>query len=433
MEYLKRAVTSSAAVDLSPIESVVDELLRTIASGGESAVRAVARQLDKFEGEPIVAPEHLERRASMVSPQLARDIDSAHDRIARFARAQLDSVTEFEVELEPGLVCGQRLVPMNAAGCYVPGGRYAHVASALMSVATAKIAGVQTVVACTPPRDGEIDPGIAYALRRSGVDITLALGGVQAIGAMAYGAFLPQPCDFIAGPGNAYVAEAKRRLFGTVGIDMYAGPTEILVIADSTADPSLVAEDLVSQAEHGPDSPAWLVTLNRELGETVLRRVPHLIAALPPVSRDAASRAWEAHGEIVWVPDRATAVSVSDRYAPEHLEVMTTDLEWWREHLRNYGSLFLGPETTVSYGDKCSGPNHILPTRGAARYTGGLSVHKFLKKLTYQRMTADASARIAPEAARLCRAEGMEAHARAADARDPGHASRRDVAERDDA
>jgi len=403
--------------DMRSVASTVEELLRSIESGGQARVLELASKFDGFEGDPRVSAELIERQASLASPEIRRDIDAAHERIRRFAQAQLESVHDFEIELEPGLIAGQRLVPVSTAGCYIPGGRYAHIASALMSITTARVAGVPWVIACTPPRDGTIDPTMAYAISKAGANEVLTLGGVQAIGAMAYGILVRSPCDLLVGPGNAYVSEAKRQLFGEVGIDMFAGPTEILVVADHTADPELVAEDLVSQAEHGPDSPAWLVTTDQELASAVLERVPKYIERLPSPNREAAQRAWETRGEIVVTANREDAAAAADRYAPEHLEVMAEDLEWWRGRLQNYGSLFLGPETTVSFGDKCTGPNHILPTRGAARYTGGLSVHKFLKKLTYQQMTRDAAERLAPEAARICRAEGMEGHARSVDAR----------------
>lgn len=414
--FLKRAA-HSAATSMDLASARVREMLETIATGGEDAVRRYARELDGYEGDILLSPERVAARAELVDAQTAADIDAAHQRIHSFARAQRESLTEFEVELEPGLHTGQRVVPVDGAGCYVPGGRYAHVASALMSITTARAAEVEHVVATTPPRDGDLDPSIAYAMRKAGADAVLLAGGVQAVAALARGLFTGKPANVLVGPGNRYVAEAKRQLFGGVGIDMIAGPTEILVIADATADPELVAIDLVGQAEHGPDSPAWLVTTDEALGRAVLERVPTLIATLPEPNRSAARTAWADCGEVIVVPDRAAAARTSDRYAPEHLEVHATDLEWWRDVLRNYGSLFLGPETNVSYGDKCSGPNHILPTRGVARYSGGLSVHKFLKVLTWQRMSAEASARMAPEAARLCRAEGMEAHARGAEAR----------------
>lgn len=416
MHYLKRAPATTPQ-DQRSLTSTVETLLQSIKTGGRDRVLELAATFDDFHGDPRLEIAKVEALASSASSQICRDIDAAHARIQRFAQAQLESVQDFEVELEPGLIAGQRLVPVSTAGCYIPGGRYAHIASALMSITTARVAGVPWITASTPPRDGVLDPVMAYAIAKAGADEVLLLGGVQAIGAMAYGIFGRAPADLLVGPGNAYVSEAKRQLFGEVGIDMFAGPTEILVVADDTADPDVVAEDLVSQAEHGPDSPAWLVTTDDGLANAVLERVPALIAALPSPSREAAEYAWQHRGEVVIATTREEAAAAADRYAPEHLEVMAADLPWWHGRLRNYGSLFLGPETTVSFGDKCTGPNHILPTRGAARYTGGLSVHKFLKKLTYQKMSGGAAARLAPEAARICRAEGMEAHARAVDLR----------------
>jgi sulfopropanediol 3-dehydrogenase len=316
------------------------------------------------------------------------------------------------------MAAGQRLVPVNVAGCYVPTGRYAHIASAYMSIATAKAAGVKTVVAASTPYKGEgIHPYVLHAMKTAGADVILTLGGVQAIAALAFGLFTGKPADILVGPGNKYVAEAKRVLFGRVGIDVLAGPTEIGIIADDSADPAIVASDLVGQAEHGPESPAWLVTLSRELGEEVLRRVPALIEKLPPFAREGAGAAWRDHGEVVFCETREEAVAASDRYAPEHLEVHARELDWWLAHLTNYGSLFLGEETTVAFGDKASGPNHILPTKLAARYSAGLSVHKFLKPLTWQRMSRDANRELAPVTARISRLEGMEAHARTADER----------------
>jgi sulfopropanediol 3-dehydrogenase len=346
------------------------------------------------------------------------DLRFAHKRVTDFARHQLASMQEFETELTEGLVAGQRLIPVQTAGCYVPGGRYAHAASAIMSVATAKIAGVDNVIAATPAHgeDG-IHPAILYALELCGVSMTLAAGGVQGIASLAYGLFSGHPADVIVGPGNRFVAEAKRILFGQVGIDVIAGPTESLVIADATADPAVVAADLAGQAEHGVDSPVWLVTTSRGIGEAVLGLMPQVIDALPEPARTVAGSAWQEYGEIVLTEDREEACRVSDRYAPEHLQVQAEDLDWWLARLRNYGSLFLGEETTVAFGDKCSGPNHILPTKGAARYSGGLSVAKFIKVLTYQRMTRDATQDVAAVAARISRLEGMEGHARTGDIR----------------
>ena len=300
----------------------------------------------------------------------------------------------------------------------MPTGRYAHIASAYMSIATAKAAGVPTVIACSTPYQGQgVHPQVLYAMKVAGADVILTLGGVQAIAALAYGLFTGRPADIVVGPGNKFVAEAKRALFGTVGIDVLAGPTEIAIIADDSADAALVAIDLVGQAEHGPDSPAWLISLSKGLAQEVLRRMPPLIEKLPAAAREAAGAAWREYGEVAVCETRAEAAQLSDRYAAEHLEVHARDLDWWLARLTCYGSLFLGEETTVAFGDKASGPNHILPTKGAARYSGGLSVHKFIKTVTWQRMTREANRDIAPVTARISRLEGMEAHARTADER----------------
>ena len=350
--------------------------------------------------------------------KLKADIRFAHDKVRRFAEAQLRAIQDTEIALMPGLVAGHRNIPVSCAGCYVPGGRYTHVASAIMSVTTAKVAGVENVIACSPPKLGVgIPPAALYALDLCGADTILNLGGVQGIAALAFGLFTNHPADILVGPGNQYVAEAKRILYGRIGIDMFAGPSEILVIADDTADPEIVAADLVGQAEHGYNSPAWLISLSRNLAEKVLEIVPQMIAALPELNAKNAEAAWKDYGEVVIVDSREEAVKVSDAYASEHLEVQCADLDWWLANLRNYGSLFLGEETTVAFGDKTSGPNHILPTKGAARYTGGLSVGKFLKTVTWQRMTREANKEIGTVAARLSRLEGMEAHARTSDVR----------------
>ncbi|MDH1302741.1 histidinol dehydrogenase [Achromobacter sp. GD03932] len=397
---------------------VAAEMLANIKSGGEAAVRDYARRLDKWEGEILVGPAEMERRTAGIPDGIKRDIEFAAGQVRKFAQAQMASVREFELELAPGLVAGQRLIPVNVAGCYVPTGRYAHIASAYMSIATAKAAGVPMVIACSTPYRGEgIHPQVLYAMKVAGVDAVMTLGGVQAIAAMAYGLFTGKPADIIVGPGNKFVAEAKRMLFGSVGIDVFAGPSEVCIIADASADPAIVASDLVGQAEHGHESPAWLIATDRKLAEAVLKRVPELIASLPPTARDAAGAAWRDYGEVVLCDTRDEAVEVSDRYASEHLEVHCEDLDWWFRHLTCYGSLFLGEETTVAFGDKASGTNHILPTKGAARYSGGLSVHKFIKTVTWQRMTRQASRDTAQVTARISRLEGMEAHARTADDR----------------
>ena len=417
IEYLKKA-TRTPETETGAARKVVDEMLAEIEKRGEAAVRQYAAKLDNWTGEIVVTPAVIERRVRDVPGSVKRDIEFATAQVRQFALAQRDSMGEFSVELHPGLAAGQRLIPVNVAGCYVPAGRYAHIASAYMAIATAKAAGVPTVIACSSPFRGEgIHPQILYAMKVAGADAILTLGGVQAIATLAYGLFTGKPADIVVGPGNKYVTEAKRALFGKVGIDVLAGPTEIAVIADDSADPELVATDLVGQAEHGHESPAWLVTTSRRLGEDVTHLVPPLIELLPPTARDAAGAAWRDYGEVVVCASREEAVQVSDRYAAEHLEVHARDLDWWLASLTCYGSLFLGEETTVAFGDKASGPNHILPTKGAARYSGGLSVHKFIKTVTWQRMTREANREIAQVTARISRLEGMEAHARTADQR----------------
>lgn len=417
IEYLKKAA-KTPETETASARKVVDDMLAAIEARGEAAVREYAQKLDKWTGEILVTPDEVERRTRDLPASVKRDIEFATDQVRRFAVAQRASMQEFSTELRPGLISGQRLIPVNVAGCYVPAGRYAHIASAYMAIATAKAAGVPTVIAASSPYRGEgIHPQILYAMKVSGADVILTLGGVQAIASLAYGLFTGKPADIVVGPGNKFVAEAKRALFGRVGIDVFAGPTEIAVIADDSADPAIVASDLVGQAEHGHESPAWLITTSRALAEDVMRRVPGLIGKLPPTARDAATAAWRDYGEVVVCGTREEVAQVSDRYAAEHLEVQARDPDWWLARLTCYGSLFLGEETTVAYGDKASGTNHILPTKGAARYSGGLSVHKFIKTVTWQRMSREANRDVAQVTARISRLEGMEAHARTADDR----------------
>jgi sulfopropanediol 3-dehydrogenase len=423
--YLKKA-SKTPDTETGTAQAVVAEMLARIEAEGEDAVRHYARALDKWDGPIVVTPEEIAARAAEVPAQVREDIAFAAGEVRRFALAQKESVQDFEVTMGSGLTVGQKMVPCNVAGCYVPTGRYAHIASAYMSVATAKAAGVKTVIACsTPYRGGGIHPYVLYAMKEAGADIVLTLGGVQAIATMAYGLFTGQPADIIVGPGNKFVAEAKRTLFGKVGIDVFAGPSEIGILADASADPEIIAVDLVGQAEHGHESPAWLFTDSKALAESVMARVPALIEALPEPARDAAAAAWRDYGEVILCDTREELVEVSDRYASEHLEVHCADLDWWLANLTNYGSLFLGEETTVAFGDKTSGPNHILPTKFAARYSAGLSVHKFLKPLTWQRADRGACKALSLPTARISRLEGMEAHARTADVRMakyyPGH------------
>ncbi|MCA0422233.1 MAG: histidinol dehydrogenase [Proteobacteria bacterium] len=415
--YLKTA-TKTPETETDTARKVVTDMLAAIEAGGEQAVCDYALKLDKWDGPIVLDKKTIAGRTAGIAPKVKADIEFAAGQVRRFAEAQRNSVKDFSVEISPGLHLGQKLVPVNTAGCYVPTGRYAHIASAYMSIATAKAAGVKTVVACSAPYRGQnIHPDVLYAMQVAGADVIMCLGGVQAIAAMTFGLFTGKPADIIVGPGNKFVAEAKRMLFGKVGIDVFAGPSEVAVIADDSADPLIVATDLVGQAEHGHESPAWLMTTSRRIADAVSRLMPDLIAALPPTARDAASAAWRDYGEIVLCDTREEILAVSDAYACEHLEVHCADLDWWLRHLTNYGSLFLGEETNVAFGDKCSGTNHILPTKFAARYSSGLSVHKFLKPLTWQRMDRAACTRIAPVSARISRLEGMEAHARTSDVR----------------
>ncbi len=417
VEYLKKA-SKTPETESGEARRVASAMLAEIEQRGEAAVREYAARLDRWTGEIVVTPAEIERITRAVPEGVKRDIEFAAGRVRRFAEAQRDSIAEFSIELEPGLTAGQRLVPVNVAGCYVPTGRYAHIASAYMGIATAKAAGVPTVIACsTPFQGGGIHPQVLYAMKVAGADVIMTLGGVQAMAALAFGLFTGKPADLIVGPGNKYVAEAKRLLFGRVGIDVFAGPSEIAVIADHTADPVIVASDLVGQAEHGHESPAWLITTSREFAEQVMKLVPEMIERLPEPARTAAGSAWRDYGEVQVCSTREEVARASDKYAPEHLEVQAQDLDWWLQHLTCYGSLFLGEETTVAFGDKASGPNHILPTMGAARYSGGLSVHKFLKTLTWQRMSRESTRQVAQVTARISRLEGMEAHARTADDR----------------
>lgn len=416
INYLKRA-HGTEPVDISAITQTVKEMLHRLETEGEAATREYSRKLDSWDPESFVLSEHQIAAAGRALPTTVKeDIDFAHKQVRAFADRQRESMTEFEIELHPGLFAGQRNIPVSAAGCYVPGGRYAHVASAAMSIATAKAAGVPHITACSPPRRGNgIHPATIYGMSRAGADTILCLGGVQAIAAMAFGHFTGHPAVVLAGPGNTFVAEAKRLLFGRVGIDVVAGPTEALVLADETADPWVVAVDLISQAEHGRDSATILISTSRRVAEETLAMIPKAIEQLPPTS--VAREAWDNLGEVILTDTREEAAELADVYANEHVEVHAQDLDWWLANLHNYGSLFLGEETTVTYGDKTSGPNHILPTRGAAKYTGGLWVGKFIKTVTYQRMTREANNRIGRVAARISRVEGMEGHALAGDVR----------------
>lgn len=416
-EYLKRA-DKTASSDASDVHDTVRSILDDIERGGEERAVHYAEKFDQYAGNLLLTRDEIDAASSRVSAKLKSDIAFAHDNVRRFAEAQRQSMADLDMDVLPGFTLGQKCVPCAAAGCYVPGGRYSHIASAIMTVTTAKVAGVNHVVACSPPRpEAGVNDAIVYAADLCGADSILAMGGVQGVAAMTFGLFGLPKADILVGPGNQFVAEAKRILYGRVGIDMFAGPTDSLILADATADAEIVAVDLVSQAEHGYNSPVWLVTDDRKLAEAVMARVPELIADLPETNRVNAEAAWRDYAEVILCKDRENMALTSDEYAPEHLTVQAADLDWWLQRLTCYGSLFLGEETTVSYGDKASGTNHVLPTSRAATYSGGLSVHKFMKVVTWQRATREASRPIAEATARISRLEGMEGHARAADVR----------------
>ena len=415
--YLKTS-TKTAMTDSSDVRNMVQKILADIEEGGEKVALEYATKFDKYEGSVVLSADEIAAASALVSEKLKADIQFAHRNVRRFAELPKSTLTDVETEIVPGLIAGQKVIPVQNAGCYVPGGRYSHIASAIMTVTTAKVAGCDHIVACSPPRAGEgINPAIIYAADLCGADTILAMGGVQGVAAMTFGLFGLPKADILVGPGNQFVAEAKRILFGRVGIDMIAGPTDSLILADKTADPMIVAVDLVSQAEHGYNSPVWLVTDDDALARKVMALVPDLIADLPELNRQNAEAAWRDYAEVILCADREEMAACSDEYAPEHLTVQADDLDWWLERLLCYGSLFLGEETTVSYGDKAAGTNHVLPTSGSARYTGGLSVHKYMKIVTWQRSTRDGSKQVGEATARISRLEGMEGHARAADVR----------------
>jgi sulfopropanediol 3-dehydrogenase len=411
-EYLKRAPLYSKAAT-ERVRATVSEMLSSIEREGAAAIRRYSRELDGWDPDSfVVGAAAIERAAGEIDDALRGHIAFAQAQVRAFARAQRATLADLEVETLPGVTLGHRHIPVGTVGAYVPGGRYPMLASSFMTIVVPKVAGVDRVVACAPPRGGRgVHPAMLYAMATSGADAILALGGVQALAALAFGIEDLPGADMIVGAGNAYVAEAKRQLFGTVGIDLLAGPTEVAVIADAGADPELVAVDLLGQAEHGPTSPAVLITTSRELGAAVIEAIARLRTSWPTGA--TAGEAWDAHGSVILAGDRDEAVELSDSIAPEHLEVQVADGEtgWYLEALRNYGSLFLGEQATVAYGDKGVGTNHVLPTMGAARYTGGLWVGKFLKTCTYQRLTPDGTRRVAPAIDAIAEAEGMSGHA----------------------
>jgi sulfopropanediol 3-dehydrogenase len=415
---LKTGRTQEAKADASAeVRSAVESILADVAARGDDAVRHYSESFDGWTPEGFVLTEReIEACVASVPEQTVEDVLFAQEQIRGFALAQRAALTDVEVETLPGVFLGHRNIAVESVGCYVPGGRYPMVASAHMSVVTAKAAGVPRVVACAPPFDGGPHPAIVTAMHLGGADEILVLGGVQAVAAMALGTATVDPVDMLVGPGNAYVAEAKRQLFGRVGIDLLAGPTETLIIADETCDPELAAVDLLGQAEHGPTSPAILLTTSPELAEEVPVAIEAELEWLP--TADVARRAWEECGEIILCDTVDELVSEADRIASEHVQVMTREPGVFLERMRNYGALFLGPRTNVAFGDKVIGTNHTLPTMRAARYTGGLWVGKFLKTCTYQRIETDeASAAIGEVCSRLCELEGFAGHKEQADIR----------------
>lgn len=391
------------------IQRTVEQILREVEAQGDAAVRAYSEQFDHWSPPTFrLSTEEIERAMASLSPQVLEDIAFAQEQIRNFAHHQRQTLLDLEVETLPGVVLGHKHIPVDSVGCYVPGGRYAMVASAHMSIVTAREAGVRRIVACTPPLKGQLPAATVAAMALAGADEIYLLGGVQAVAAMALGTQSMAPVDMLCGPGNAYIAEAKRQLFGRVGIDLLAGPTEVLVIADDSADAEMVATDLLGQAEHGPTSPAVLITTSKALAQETLQEIERQLQTLP--TADVAGAAWRDYGEIILVENEEEAVLEADRIASEHVEVLTRNPEYFLQRLRNYGALFLGPQTNVAYGDKVIGTNHTLPTRKAARYSGGLWVGKFLKTVTYQKVSSEASALIGAYGSRLCALEGFWGH-----------------------
>ncbi len=398
------------------VRQVVDGLIDEVRNGGDAAVRAISERLDKWSPPSFkLSRDEIDAIIASVPAQTVEDIKFAQAQIRRFAEAQRGALQDVEIETIPGVRLGHKNIPVASAGCYVPGGRYPMVASAHMSILTAKVAGVKRVIGCTPPLAGQIPAATITAMALAGADDIYLLGGVQAMAAMALGTETIAPVDMLIGPGNAYVAEAKRALFGQVGIDLLAGPTEVLVIADETADAEMVATDLLGQAEHGPTSPAILVTTSEDLAHATLVEVERQLKTLS--TADVAGVAWRDYGQIILVDSLAEAVREGDRIASEHVEILTADPQYFLDHMTNYGALFLGKETNVAYGDKVIGTNHTLPTNRAARYTGGLWVGKFLKTVTYQKVTPEASVVIGEYCSRLCAIEYFWAHKAQADLR----------------
>jgi len=413
--HLKRRIAQTITDEIDQkVRQTVESILTAVKARGDAAVREYSEKFDQWTPKKLSRAD-IESIMGRVAPGTISDIKFAQAQIRNFAEHQRASIRDIEVETLPGVKLGHKNIPVESVGCYVPGGRYPMVASAHMSIVTARTAGVKRIVACTPPNQGEPHAETIAAMVLGGADEIHVIGGVQAIAAMAQGTETIQPVDMLCGPGNAYVAEAKRQLFGKVGIDLFAGPTEILVVADDTADVEMIATDLLGQAEHGPTSPALCITTSKKIAEALPAEIERQLKVLP--TADVAGIAWRDYGEIILVASRDEAVKEADRVAAEHVEILTSNPRYFLEHMRNYGALFLGPETNVSYGDKVIGTNHTLPTLGAARYTGGLWVGKFLKTCTYQEVTREASVQVGEYCSRLCAIERFWGHKEQADLR----------------
>ncbi|HYJ19057.1 MAG TPA: histidinol dehydrogenase [Burkholderiales bacterium] len=415
--FLKKGISAEQdAADIVKVRNTVEGILADIETRGDQAVREMSKKFDNWSPEDFrMSKGEIEDCVRALPKQVIEDIKFAQAQIRNFAQIQRDALRDVEVETLPGVILGHRNIPVNSVGCYVPGGKYPLVASAHMSIVTARVAGVKRIIACAPPYKGSPHPAIVTAMHLAGADEIFTIGGVQAIGAMALGTATIKPTDMIAGPGNAYVAEAKRQLSGRVGIDLFAGPTETLIIADDTCDAEMCATDLLGQAEHGPNSPAILLTNSRKLAEDTMKEVEKQLLTLS--TAETAGKAWADYGQVIVCKDYAEMVKEADRIASEHVQVMTRDPDYFLRNMTNYGALFLGPETNVSYGDKVIGTNHTLPTRKAARYTGGLWVGKFIKTCTYQKVKPEASAMIGDYCSRLCEVEGFAGHKAQADLR----------------
>ncbi|MEP0201586.1 MAG: histidinol dehydrogenase [Halioglobus sp.] len=417
MTYLKKGVSiEEAQTQDTKVRSIVEDILKRIESAGDDAVREYSQQFDDWTPSSFrLSQSDIDGCYAELDQQVLDDIRFAQEQVRNFAQIQRDSMKDVEVETLPGVTLGHKHIPMNSVGCYVPGGKYPLVASAHMSVVTAKVAGVARVIACAPPFNGTPSPAIVVAMHMAGADEIYCMGGVQAVGAMALGTETIAPVDMIVGPGNAFVAEAKRQLFGRVGIDLFAGPTETLVIADDTCDGELCAADLLGQAEHGPNSPAILLTNSEALAAETVKEIERQLTILS--TAEIAGAAWKDYGQVILCDSYEEMVQVADEIASEHVQVMTRDPNYFLENMSNYGALFLGQETNVSYGDKVIGTNHTLPTKKAARYTGGLWVGKFIKTCTFQRVTPEASAVVGEYCSRLCAVEGFAGHKEQADIR----------------